>query len=168
MSKSEDSTIVVEFDKSQLAALSATLQMVSPNTQKAIWKRIKPAGQIIVDEIKRRTPVGATGKLKRGTGSRVGKDKTSVRIVNTATSSPWSRPRKTDNAFFYPAYAGSPKRTATGRGYRYGKRLEFDAATYKGRYRFFYPGFEAKKAEAVRELDKILEDVGRGFSIGGA
>lgn len=139
-----DAPIEVEFDKTQLASLKATLQMISPNTAKAIRKRIKPAGQIVVAEIQRRAPF-KTGLTRNRTSARV--RETEVRISNTAKSKPTAK---------YP------------RGYRYPKRLEFDAATYKGRYRFFYPGFEAKKAEAVRELDKILEDVGRGFSIGGA
>ena len=139
-----DAPIEVEFDKSQLAALKATLQMIDPNTAKAIRKRIKPAGQIIVVEIQRRAPF-RTGLLRKRTGSRV-RD-LEVRITNTALSKSTAR---------FP------------KGYRYGKRLEFDAKAYGGRYVFFYSGFEAKKAEAVRELDKILEDVGRGFSIGGA
>ena len=114
-------------------ALAAAIRGAGKEVRSSVRKRLKPAGEIIAVEIRSRTRVGATGNLKKKTLVRPGQ--MSVRIVNTATAS--SRNYK---------------------NYRYGKRLEFDPL-YGGRYAFFYPGYEAKKEEAVRELLKILDDV---------
>ena len=50
--------------------------------------------------------------------------------------------------------------------YRYGKRLEFDPL-FGGQYAFFYPGYEAKKAEAIEKLSGVLDDVANEFGQGG-
>ena len=122
-------------------ALAAAIRGAGKEVRSSVRKRLKPAGEIIAVEIRSRTPVGATGKLRGST--RVRPSAMSVRIVNTATAS--SRNYK---------------------NYRYGKRLEFDPL-YGGRYKFFYPGYEAKKAEAIAELAKVLDDVRDEFLTGG-
>lgn len=127
-----------------LKALSKSVRESPKEINKGIRQRLKVAGRIVVSEIARRTP-RATGKLQKATSARVSKGASSVSIVNTAME----RSKK------YP------------KGYRYGKRLEFDKKSYKGRYTFFYPGFEAKKDEAIAEIAKVLDDVGRKFAQGG-
>jgi len=125
------------YDAPGAKALSAAIRGAGKDVKKSANKRLKVAGRVIVAEIASRTPV-RSGKLQKATSARGSGAQMTVAIRNSAKSKPTAR---------FPG------------GYRYGKRLEFDAATYKGRYRFFYPGFEAKRAEALTEMRKVLDDV---------
>ena len=118
------------YDAPGAKALSAAIRGAGKDVKKSANKRLKVAGRVIVAEIASRTPV-RSGKLQKATSARGSSAQMTVTIRNTAKSK---------------------------KGYRYGKRLEFDAI-YKGRYRFFYPGFEAKRAEALTEMRKVLDDV---------
>ena len=126
------------YDVPGAKALSAAIRGAEKDVKKIVNKRLQVAGRVIVAEIASRTPV-RSGKLQKATSARGSGAQMPVAIRNTAKSKPTAR---------YP------------KGYRYGKRLEFDAS-YKGRYRFFYPGFEAKRAEALTEIRKVLDDVAR-------
>ena len=127
-------------------ALSKAIREGGKEVRSSVRKRLKPAGEIIAVEIRGRTPVGRTLVLKKSTRVRPGQ--MSVKIVNTAVA------------------RGTSSKAAKYKGYRYGKRLEFDPL-YGGRYAFFYPGYEAKKEEAVRELVRILDDVAHELATGG-
>jgi len=142
----------VNVDIPGLKGLAKAIRESGPEARKAIRGRMKTAGRVVVAEIARRTPVGRKswkghrpGTLQKATSARPGV--TSVRIVNTALA----RSKK------FP------------KGYRYGKRIEFDPAIGGTRYtgRYFYPGFAAKKGEAIAEIAKVLDDVGRAFAQGG-
>jgi hypothetical protein len=128
-------------------AVSAAIRGAGKEARSSIRKRLKPAGEIIAVEIRKRTPRGATHKLEESTRVRPGD--MSVRVVNTAVAK------------------GTKRKASKYKGYRYGKRLEFDPL-FGGRYAFFYPGFAAKKEEAVRELRRILDDVMHELKTGGA
>jgi len=134
---------LVSVDEESARQLQFAVSNASKEVKKALAERLKAAGALVVMEIGKRSPRGATGLLKRSTKATGNPKALSVRVVNTATA---SSPR-------YPKY-------------RYGKRLEFDPI-YSGRYKFFYPGYEAKKAAAIAELAKVLDDVRDEFLIGG-
>ena len=137
-------SIKISVEKDSELRLRKALNAASKEVKRSFRKRLLAVGQIVVEEIKSRSPRGATGKLRAGTKATVPSKGLSVRVVNTATA---DSPR-------YPKY-------------RYGKRLEFDPL-YGGEYAFFYPGYEAKKAEAIDELSKVLDDIGDQFSTGGS
>jgi len=127
------------FDAPGARALSDAIRNGGKEVRSSTRKRLKPAGEIIAVEIRSRAPVGATGKLSSRIYARAGQ--TSVRVVSTAVA----RNR-----------------------YQYGRRLEFDprygyvrGVEGSSRYAFFYPGFTAKKEEALKELRRILDDVAR-------
>lgn len=136
--------------------LANAIRGAGPVVRREVRRQLKAAGEIVAVEIRGRTPTGSKswrghspGSLRSKTLVRPGA--TSVRIVNTALSKSKRFPR----------------------GYRYGKRLEFDPAFgYDGsvgssRYAFFYPGLEAKKGEAVARVAQVLEVAGRQFMTGG-
>jgi hypothetical protein len=136
----------VQIDKAELAAIRQAIRDSGAEVRRSVRQRLKVAGEIVAEEIRRRTPVGRhswpghkAGTLARKTFTRPGT--TSVRIVNTALNRSKAFPR----------------------GYRYGKRIEFDP-TYSGRFAFFYPGIEAKRDEAVAEIVRVLDDVARQWN----
>jgi hypothetical protein len=133
----------VYVEKQSEAQVIAAIKRAGKAARLSVNRRLKDAGAVVVMEIGKRTPRGATGLLKRSTKATGSAATLSVRIVNTAIA---SSPR-------YPKF-------------RYGKRLEFDPI-YGGRYKFFYPGFEAKKEEAIAQVRKVLDDVGNEFMAGG-
>lgn len=129
----------IELSDADLKDIKRAIRNSGPAVRKAVRKEMKAVGTIVADEMKRRAPV-KTGSLKRKTSIRP--QTMSVRIVNTAT-----------------AYKGR------NRSYRYGKHLEFDPK-FAGRYAFFYPAIEAKKAEAGQQLSKVLDEVARAWRQG--
>ena len=136
-------SFIISVDKASDARVKAAIKAASKEARTSVNRRLKEVGEIVAVEIRNRSPRGATGLLEQSTKSTPRPDSLSVRVFNSATH---SSPR-------YP-------------NYRYPKRLEFDPL-FGGQYAFFYPGYEAKKAEAIEKLSGVLDDIANEFGQGG-
>lgn len=129
------------FELLGLKELQKALRAADKECKQAIAKRLRVIGNEVRDSIRAKAPK-KSGNLKRSVRTRV--SRLQVRVVSDA--------RAPDSKSF--------------KGYRYGKRLEFDPA-YGGRFAWFYPTWEAMKSEASKKFEQVLEDVVNAFSRGG-
>ena len=163
-----------------LPEVRRAIKSVGPDADKYAKKRLLPAGQVVQKEIQRRTPVYGGTQYVRGKGARVEtayrvKNKELVRFDKKHTPGLLKRSTKAavrlhgmEVRVYNDARAGAylstrPGKSSEWRGYRYGRRLEFDPV-YGGRYAFFYPGYEAKKEEAYAILFRVLDDLAQEFN----
>lgn len=162
-----DSKVTFQFDKSQQRAINAAIRAIGPDARKYARARLKPVGEMVAAEIRRRTPV--YGGRKYGKGKKAlrfsetfnGKQRSAVHAPGLLKKSTKVRiaPSKMQVSVVNDAKARSAKYPG---GYRYGKRLEFDPK-FAGRYAWFYPGWAAKRSQAVAMFDNVLDDIAREF-----
>jgi hypothetical protein len=138
-------TVTPVLDRTQLFRLNNAVQRAGKEAQKELKAQLRQVGQVMRTEVGERVPVGSGpggGKLRRGT--RVNVDirnnqfKVEIRNDTQAVSRAWPR------------------------GYRYGKRLEFDPR-FAGRYAFWYPAWEAVKPRIRFMFDEVLEKAYKAF-----
>jgi len=156
-----------EMDIDQVRALKRAISAASAEARRELRRQLRSVGMIIKESIDELTPVyqgtysmgrrrveftlrskGGETRTYRARHS-PGLLKRSNRIV---VGRLWVAVRNT-------AKAVSPRYP---RGYRYGKRLEFDPK-FSGRYAFFYPGYERVKGRAQAAFKSVLEAAARAF-----
>lgn len=162
-----------EVDAEQLRILKDAVRLAGKEARRSVRSRLKSAGVIVRDEIRSRTPVHQAVSYGRGKRARIsvghwGASSYKQRhIPGLLRKSTRLKIGSMSVEVFNNAKAYS--RTYPG-GYRYGKRLEFDPAfgyngfTGSSCYAFFYPGAEAAMPQAVREIDKTLDDITRTYA----
>ena len=123
MDMADEKQLGVTIDMKEVRA---ALKGIPRELRRELREPLKRSGAIIVSEMCSRAP-RKTGRLAAGVKARTNLNALTVRVMSTA-------------------------RTKWGdRLYDYGRALEFDAKRYGGRFKWFYPSFDAKKDEA-REL----------------
>lgn len=139
----------VEIEQLGSKELQKSLRGMDKEFKKEISKDMRGVGNLVRDHIRSRTQVGRksspghkAGTLRRSIKSKL--SRLSVRIFSDATrvSRKYSK------------------------GYRYGKRLEFDPA-FGGRFAFFYAGWIDVKDEAWQRYKAVLDKVAAAFRNGG-
>lgn len=154
------------ISSAQLRATQKAIKDAEDGGMAEIAKKLKPAGEIIAKEIRRRAPVhGSYSALKSG-ARRSKKAKRDGAFTNKfhrpGTLRDATKVKVSTRLFVRvvnTALAYSPKYS---KGYRYGKRLEFDPA-YASKYKFFYPGYEASKDVALAQFDTVLTEVVKAY-----
>lgn len=134
--------IVPQLDKIQMMRLNNAVQRASKEAQAELRSQLREAGQLFRTEVDKAVPV-RSGKLKRGT--RVDTDIRNNQFAVTIRNKTLSKPSKR-----YP------------RGYRYGKRLEFDP-DYGGKFAFWYPTWEEVSPRVRRMFNTVLEKAYQAF-----
>lgn len=145
--------------------LEETFKKLPKATRTEMQRELRGIGAMVRDEIRSRTPVQDASRddRRRMRQSRVGRsggrDYDAKHRPGTLKRGTVSRLRFLRVEVINVAKRYSRKYPG---GYRYGKRLEFDPA-YSGRYAFFYPGYEAKKAEAVDRFRDVLDRIAKRY-----
>ena len=137
-----------QFELLGLKELNKALRGAGKEFKKSVSRQLRIIGNEVRDAIRAKAPIGTrstarhkAGTLKRSVRTKV--SRLSVRVVSDA--------RAPDTRSF--------------KGYRYGKRLEFDPQIGRP---WFYPTWEAFKPRAVAKFNEVLADVQRAFSRGGS
>lgn len=164
---SGEASYTVQLDKEDERALKAAIARVGPTARVEVRKRLKVVGELVQKSIRSRTPVyagdkyGGSGRLRATGGVRSGSltVKSSRHTPGLLKKSTKLRIGRLSVTIYNDAKAVSAKYPG---GYRYGKRLEFDPK-FKGRFAFFYPGYEAEKAAALAMFQGVLDSVARDF-----
>lgn len=167
--------------------LQRALRGCEKKTVFELRRRLKPAGDVIAEEIRKNTPV-SRGTGRRGTGGRSYTKNTAKHGFDLNTRTVRVRPgllRKSTKVKTSPsrltvrvyndarkpwnrAHLGERsggRRPRYEAMYRYGKRIEFDPK-YRGSKAWFYPSVERKREEAVRVFRSAVDEIAKEFSKG--
>jgi hypothetical protein len=138
-------TVSASIDRVQLMRLNNAIQRSSKEAQKALKSQLRKVGQEFKTEVSKEISSKLrkrTGNLKRGTrvNTDIRNNQISVEVVNKtmARSRRWPR------------------------GYRYGKRLEFDPR-FGGRFAYWYPTWERLGPKVKESFDKVLDAAYKAF-----
>lgn len=120
-----------------LREFRAALRAIDPQLARGLQEGLKDAAQIVAYETRRRAPRGPSGRTVSTTRAFASGTSAGVRTTARRVS---------------PKYPG---------GYPYPRRLEFEKG---GARAFMRPALEAKRAEVVRRIGYVLDDVGETWA----
>jgi len=163
--------VYCDMDPKEVNRLLSALKESGHEANNSVRRNLKKAGTILQKGIQDITPVHDGSSYKSGKGSR----RATIELVSAkgnvktykGTHTPGLLKRstriKTTKRLEVWVYnnAKSVSRAFV-RGYRYGKRLEFDPK-FSGRFAFFYSGADHAWNKASDALNAVLEDAHKKF-----